>query len=184
LGELLGELGRAVAANIVSAQLMPIIVAGYLWIYHGIVAVLPVLIALSLCIAILRRRTIRPYIAGCSSKPSNMADMASYPRAYSHYTLEAVSLLGEQIRLGRRERRWTQAELAERVGIGVRTLNRVENGDARVTLGTAFELAALTGVTLFQADRERLSLELDRTRARSAVLGRVRRRKDEIDDAF
>jgi DNA-binding XRE family transcriptional regulator len=141
LGELLGEFGRAIAANIVSALLIPIIGAVYLWLRHEIVAMLPLLIALSLCIALLRRRTIRP----------------SSPRAYSRYTLEAVGLLGEQIRIGRRERRWTQAELAERVGISVRTLNRVENGDARVTLGTAFELAALTGVTLFQADRERLA---------------------------
>lgn len=109
--------------------------------------------------------------------------MASYPRTYSQYTLEAIELLGEQIRVGRRERRWTQSDLAERAGIGVRTLNRVENGDPRVSLGTAFELAALTGVALFQADRERLSIDLDRTRARSALLGRVRNR-GEVDDNF
>lgn len=109
--------------------------------------------------------------------------MASYPRTYSRYTLEAVQLLGEQISIGRRERRWSQAELAERAGISIRTLNRVEHGDPRVTLGTAFELATLTGVTLFQTDRDRLSSDLDRTRAQSAVLGGVRR-KDEIDDDF
>jgi transcriptional regulator with XRE-family HTH domain len=109
--------------------------------------------------------------------------MASYPRTYSPYTLEAIELLGEQIRAGRRQRRWTQADLAERAGIAVRTLNRVENGDPRITLGTAFELAALTGVTLFQADRERLSSDLERTRAQNAVLGRVRN-KDEVDDDF
>lgn len=109
--------------------------------------------------------------------------MPAYPRTYSPYTLEAIELLGEQIRIGRRARRWTQADLAERAGIGIRTLNRVENGDPRVTLGTAFELAALTGVALFQADRERLSMDLDRTRAQSAVLGRVRR-KDDVDDDF
>ena len=113
-----------------------------------------------------------------------MAEMESYPRTYSKYTLEAVNLLGEQIRISRRERRWTQADLAERAGVGVRTVNRVENGDARVTLGTVFELAALTGVILFHADRERLSLDLDRARARSALLGRVRRRNDEVDDDF
>jgi transcriptional regulator with XRE-family HTH domain len=113
-----------------------------------------------------------------------MADMSTYPRAYSPYTLEALQLLGEQISLGRRERRWTQSELAERAGISVRTLNRVEHGDPRVALGTAFELAALTGVALFQSDRERLSMDLDRTRARGAVLPSRVRRREEVDDDF
>lgn len=106
------------------------------------------------------------------------------PRVYSPYTLEALQLLGEQIRLGRRERRWNQAELAERAGVSVRTLNRVEHGDPRVALGTAFELAALTGVFLFQPDRERLSMDLDRTRARSAILPKRVRRSDQVDDEF
>jgi transcriptional regulator with XRE-family HTH domain len=109
--------------------------------------------------------------------------MPAYPRTHSPYTLEAIQLLGQQISIGRRERRWSQAGLAERAGISVRTLNRVEHGDPRVTIGTAFELATLTGVTLFQSDRERLSLDLDRTRAQSAVLGRVRQ-AGEVDDDF
>jgi transcriptional regulator with XRE-family HTH domain len=113
-----------------------------------------------------------------------MADMENYPRTYSPYTLDALQLLGEQIRLGRRERRWTQAELAERAGVSARTLNRVEHGDPRVALGIAFELATLTGVFLFQPDRERLSMDLDRTRGRSAVLPRRVRRTDEVDDDF
>lgn len=110
--------------------------------------------------------------------------MAVYPRTYSPYTLEALQLLGEQIRLGRRGRRWTQAELAERSGISVRTLNRVEHGDPRVSLGTAFELAALVGVPLFQPDRERLSMDLERTRARSAVLPQRVRHAGKVDDEF
>lgn len=109
--------------------------------------------------------------------------MPAYPRTYSRYTLEAIQLLGQQISIGRRERRWSQAELAERAGISVRTLNRVEHGDPRVTVGTAFELATLTGVALFQSDRERLSMDLDRTRAQSTVLGRVRR-SGKVDDDF
>lgn len=110
--------------------------------------------------------------------------MAAYPRTYSAYSLEALGLLGEQIRIGRRVRRWTQAELAERAGVSVRTLNRVEHGDPRVSLGTAFELAHLVGVPLFQPDRERLSMDLDRTRARSALLPQRIRRGNEIDDDF
>jgi transcriptional regulator with XRE-family HTH domain len=110
--------------------------------------------------------------------------MSDHPRTYSPYTLEALELLGEQIRLGRRERRWTQAELAERAGVSIRTLNRVEHGDPRVALGTSFELAALTGVPLFQPDRERLSMDLDRTRGRSALLPARVRPREEVDDDF
>lgn len=114
-----------------------------------------------------------------------MSGMDNYPRAYSPYTRDALQLLGEQIRLGRRERRWTQTELADRAGVSVRTLTRVEHGDPRVTLGTAFELATLTGVPLFQPDRERLAMDLDRTRGRSAVLpARIRRPSEEVDDDF
>lgn len=110
--------------------------------------------------------------------------MPASTRIHSTYTLEALHLLGEQIRVARRERRWTQAELAERGGISVRTLNRVEHGDPRVALGTAFELATLTGVALFQPDRERLSMDLDRTRGRSAVLPARVRPGGEADDDF
>lgn len=111
--------------------------------------------------------------------------MPSRPRPYSRYTLEAVQLLAEQIRLGRRARGWTQANLAKRAGISLRTMVKVEQGEPGVTLGVAFELASLTGATLFQPDLERLSLDLDRTSARSALLPkRIVSTDDEDDDDF
>lgn len=115
---------------------------------------------------------------------SKIIDMAIRPRPYSRYTLEALQLLGEQIRLGRRARRWTQSELAERAGISRATLIKAENGDPSVTIGTAFELAALAGATLFQPDRERLSMDLDRTQARSALLPKRIVSEDDEDDDF
>lgn len=108
-----------------------------------------------------------------------------HPHPQSPYAVEAAQLLGERIRIARRRRRWSQRELAERAGITPRTLGKIERGELSVRLGTAFEVAALVGVALFEADRSRLSLELDRARARSALLGRVRgRREQEGDDAF
>ncbi len=107
------------------------------------------------------------------------------PRPYSPYAVEAAQLLGEQIRIARRGRRWSQRELAERAGITPGTLVKVERGDLSVRLGTAFELAALLGVPLFHADRSQLGLDLDRTRARSALLPeRVRPRREELEDEF
>jgi len=106
-------------------------------------------------------------------------------RTYSPYATEAAHLLGEQIRMARRGRRWSQKELAERAGITPGTLIKIERGDPSVRLGTAFEVASLAGVPLFHADRSRLTLDLDRTRARSALLSeRVRPRRGDVRDEF
>lgn len=106
-------------------------------------------------------------------------------RTYSPYALEAAQLLGEQVRLARRERRWSQQELAERAGIMPKTLMKIERGDPSVGLGSAFEAAALVGAPLFHSERSRLALDLDRTRARSVLLPeRVRVARGEVKDEF
>ena len=103
---------------------------------------------------------------------------------YSPRTIEATELLGTQIRIGRLERRWTMQELAERVGISVVTLRKIERGDPSVGLGVAFEAATLTGVPLFYEERSRLSGELRRAADRLAVLPSRARKPREIDDSF
>jgi transcriptional regulator with XRE-family HTH domain len=106
-------------------------------------------------------------------------------RPHSPYVQDAARLLGEQIRAARRARGWSQQELADRAGITAPTLRKVETGDLGVALGTAFEVAALTGVPLFYEDRERLSMDLDRTQARSALLPkRVSARRRQVHDDF
>jgi len=94
------------------------------------------------------------------------------PRPHSPYAVEAAQLLGARIRLARRERRWTQEELAERAGTTARTVSKIEHGDLSVSLGAAFEAAALLGVPLFYTERSRLTTDLDRVEARSALLPR------------
>jgi transcriptional regulator with XRE-family HTH domain len=106
------------------------------------------------------------------------------PDNHSPRTREAAALLGARIRLGRRERRWTLEDLAERVGIGVVTMRKIEQGDPHVGLGAAFEAASLTGVTLFHEDPSRLALESARTDDRLAVLPQSVRKPREIDDDF
>ena len=73
-------------------------------------------------------------------------------RPYSPYAADAARLLGAEIRLARRQRRWSQDELAARAGITPRTVYKIEHGDLSVGLGAAFEAAALLGVPLFHAD--------------------------------
>ena len=103
---------------------------------------------------------------------------------YSPRTIEAAELLGTQIRIGRLERRWTVQELAERVGVSVVTLRKIERGDPSVGLGVAFEAATLTGVPLFYEERSRLSAEMRRAEDRLAVLPSRARKPREVDDAF
>jgi len=106
-------------------------------------------------------------------------------RTYSPYAIEAARLLGARIRLARRERRWSMQELAERAGITTPTLRGIERGDLTVGLGAAFEVAALVGVPLFHEDRAQLSINLDRTRDRAALLPqRVRPRREGVKDDF
>jgi transcriptional regulator with XRE-family HTH domain len=109
----------------------------------------------------------------------------SRERTRSPYATEAAQLLGAQISVARRERRWSQRDLAERAGITTDTLSKIERGNLGVAVGTVFEVAALVGVPLFYEDRSRLTLDLDRTRARSALLPQtVRKPRREVDDDF
>jgi len=54
-----------------------------------------------------------------------------------------------------------------------------------VAVGLVFELATLVGVPLFHPDKERLRLDLERTRARSALLPKhVLPPAGDVDDDF
>jgi len=93
-------------------------------------------------------------------------------------------LLGDRVRLARRQRRWTVEELAERVGVAHATIRKVERGDLTVALGTAFEAAAVLGVALFHDDATRRTLEAGRVADRLAVLPKVIRVPVDVDDDF
>ncbi len=106
-------------------------------------------------------------------------------RTYSRYSLESVALLGRLIRLGRRERRLTAQDLADRAGITRTTLRKIENGDMRSEIGLAFEVAALVGVKLFDADARNLGVLGERIDDRIALLPRtVRKPTRRLDDDF
>ena len=67
---------------------------------------------------------------------------------FSAATRAACAALGSEITRVRRERRWSQAELAERIGVSVGTVRAVEKGLPSVTLGVAFEAAGVLGIDL------------------------------------
>jgi putative transcriptional regulator len=53
-----------------------------------------------------------------------------------------------RIRVLRAERRWSQAELAERVGVSRNSINSVENGKFDPSLPLAFRIADAFGLTI------------------------------------
>ncbi len=73
-------------------------------------------------------------------------------RTYSKYVREATLLLGQHIKLRRKQRRWSESHLAERAGISRATLQRIERGEVSCAIGLVFEVAALVGVELFESD--------------------------------
>lgn len=74
-------------------------------------------------------------------------------RATSRYAREALTLFGRLVRAGRIDRGLTAEELAERAGVSRGLLHRLESGHPGVSLGVAFEIAAIVGIPLFETDR-------------------------------
>ena len=112
-------------------------------------------------------------------------DMAKKARTYSRYTREAAVLLARQVQLGRKQRGWTEHELADRAGISRATVQKIEKGELSVAIGLVFEVAALVGVTLFNEERTSLAAHIARTDDKLALLpSAVRKRRKPVDDAF
>ncbi len=107
-------------------------------------------------------------------------------RAYSRYTRVASDLLGKLVRLGRKERKWTEQELAGRAGISRATLQKIEKGDLSVAIGLVFEVAALVGVKLFDDEQSSLVSHIARADDKLALLPSAvrKRRKTMVDDEF
>ena len=71
------------------------------------------------------------------------------PAPRSRYAADTAHLLGAQIKLARKQRRWSEAELAERMGVSRETVRQIEAGALTVAIGTVFEAAVICGVPLY-----------------------------------
>lgn len=111
--------------------------------------------------------------------------MASEKRTYSKFTGEALLLLGQRIKLARKERRMSEKDLCARVGIARSTLQKIERGDPVVDIGLVFEAAFIVGVPLFEPDATSLAPHLSRMRDKLALLpAYIRKPKSEVNDDF
>ena len=111
------------------------------------------------------------------AKPAN--------RSYSRYAREAAELFGTMIHSARIERTLTATEIAERAGISRGLLQRIENGDMGCSIGAVFEVAAILGLRLFEADPTTLTKHLSMARDKLVLLPKkarpgAKRVKDEF----
>lgn len=104
--------------------------------------------------------------------------------SYLPQTTDALRLLGLQVAEARRRRRRTLVEVADRAGIDVKTLRKVERGEPNVAVGTVFEVASLLGVDLFGVDATSLPALVRRQEDRVALLPSRVVVDRPVDDAF
>jgi len=96
---------------------------------------------------------------------------------------EATNLLGASIRAARLRRNMTIREVAERVGVSMPTMRRVEAGDPTVAIGTMFETATVVGVALYDPDPD-IRSALERAISTDLALLPSRALTPHIDDDF
>ena len=78
--------------------------------------------------------------------------MKSSDRTYTEFTTESILLLGQMIKLARKQRGMSESDLAMRAGVNRTTLNKIERGDLDIHVGLFFEAATLVGLKLFDTD--------------------------------
>ena len=103
----------------------------------------------------------------------------------SGYTRRTINVLAEMIAAARKERRMSQLELAERLGVSRSTVIAIEQGSPTVALGTVFEAAVIVGIPLIAEDKKELNELASSIAAIARVLPkRGRARTREVDDDF
>lgn len=112
-------------------------------------------------------------------------------RNYSTYTKEACRLLGLLVRNGRKEKRMSVEELAERAGTSPSFVRRLEQGGLKSEMGVAFEVAFIAGVHLFSPGtgthraQAAMGKELQHASKMATLLPKsVRKPKEEVKDDF
>lgn len=89
------------------------------------------------------------------------------------------------LRIGRREKALTVAELAVRLGVSIPTTRKLLRGNPAVAIGTYFEAATILGLALFEPDQDRFQTSRDRVRKIESLLPkRVVKPAEDFDDDF
>ena len=111
--------------------------------------------------------------------------MSKTKRVYSKLTLQALTLIGQQVKLARKQKKMSEKEMASRAGIARSTLQKIELGDPQVDIGFVFEVATLSGVPLFEPEETSLAPHIDRMKDKLVLLpAYIRTNKRELKNDF
>ena len=103
---------------------------------------------------------------------------------FSRITRHGLALIAAEIRLTRKRRKMTEADLATRVGCSRDTIRAIEAGKPTVAIAYVFEAAYVLGIDLFGGSDE-IGLRLTEIRAQLQLMpASVRARKPEFKDDF
>lgn len=102
---------------------------------------------------------------------------------------ESLKEVGGLIACARKEKRWTQEELAQRIGINRMTVVRIEKGAPEVAIGWYFTAAWLLGLQILTwqamgAGRSDTVVGDLLAKLKKSLPGTVRRRGKTIDNDF
>ena len=96
-----------------------------------------------------------------------------------------MKLLSRQIKIARKQRGWSENELAKRAGIARATVQKIEHGDLGCAIGLVFEVAILVGVKLFDAELKSLKVHTKHEDEILALLPKhTHTSKRVVNDAF
>jgi len=96
-----------------------------------------------------------------------------------------IKLLGQMIKSSRKESKMSETNLSERVGIARATLQKVEKGDASVSIGTYIEAAVILGIPLMGGNKENINNMTKLLGYMNTLLpDNIRGKRIEVDDDF
>jgi len=75
----------------------------------------------------------------------------------SKHTTILLETLATLIKAARLERKMSQTQLAERVGVSRHTISLLEKGNTKVAIGSVFEAATVLGIPLMGNDPRQLT---------------------------
>ena len=102
---------------------------------------------------------------------------------------ESLKEIGGMIACARKEKQWTQEELAKRIGINRMTVGRIEKGAIEVAIGWYLTAAWLLGLPILtwqamgEGRNDTVVSDL-LTKLKRALPNRVRKRQKTIDNDF
>lgn len=103
----------------------------------------------------------------------------------SQSTEVALCFLGSLIKASRQQRKFSQNELADRLGVTRQTVVNIEKGSAKVSIGTVFEAARVVGIPILCDNNKQLNQWQQVLNGFNALLpSKTHHKKSELDDDF